>query len=76
MCSSIHLLAFSGVIFHPELQVDTISTRLEPLPFIEFSNALRMAFLALRIAGTDCTDWRVTYAVPSSWAAISVIFSG
>ena len=76
MCSSIHLLAFSGVIFQPELQVDTISTRLEPLPFIEFSNALRMAFLALRIAGTDCTDWRVTYAVPSSWAAISVIFSG
>ena len=44
------------VIFQPELQVDTISTRLEPLPFIEFSNALRIAFLALRMAGTDCTD--------------------
>ena len=48
------------VIFQPELQVETISTRLEPLPLMEFSNALRIAFLALRIAGTDCTDWRVT----------------
>ena len=48
--------AFSGVIFQPELQVETISTRLEPLPFMEFSKALRIAFLALRIAGTDCTD--------------------
>ena len=45
-----------AIIFQPELQVDTISTRLEPLPFIEFSNALRIAFLALRMAGTDCTD--------------------
>ena len=44
------------VIFQPELQVETISTRLEPLPLMEFSNALRIAFLALRIAGTDCTD--------------------
>jgi hypothetical protein len=57
MCSSIHLLAASGVIFHPELQVDTISTRLEPFFCMEHSNALRMAFLALRMAATDCTDW-------------------
>ena len=60
MFSSIHLLAAAGVIFHPELQVDTISTKFEPLPFIEFSNALRIAFFALRMAGTLCTDWRVT----------------
>ena len=76
MCSCIHLFDFSGDIFQPELQVETISTRLEPLPAMEFSNALRMAFFALRIAGTVSTLWRVTYAVPSSWAAISAIFSG
>lgn len=52
MFSSIHLLAASGVIFHPELHVETISTRLEPLPCMLFSNALRIAFLALRIAAT------------------------
>ena len=52
MCSTIHWLAFSGESFQPELQVDTISTRLLPLPARLFSNALRMAFLALRMAGT------------------------
>ena len=53
MFSSIHLLAASGDIFQPELHVDTISTKLEPLPCIQFSKALRMAFFALRIAATD-----------------------
>ncbi len=53
MCSTIQSLDACGVIFQPELQVETISTRLEPLPFIEFSKALRMAFFALRIAATD-----------------------
>ena len=36
MCSCIHLFDFSGDIFQPELQVETISTRLEPLPAMEF----------------------------------------
>ena len=45
------MLASTGVIFQPELQVETISTRLLPLPSIEFSKALRRAFFALRIAG-------------------------
>ena len=49
-------IAFSGVIFHPELQVETISTRLEPFCCMEHSKALRMAFLALRIEATFCTD--------------------
>lgn len=44
MFSTIHSLDFAGDIFQPELQVETISTRLEPLPAIEFSNALRIAF--------------------------------
>ena len=52
MCSTIQSLDACGVIFQPELQVETISTRLEPFPFIEFSKALRMAFYALRIAAT------------------------
>lgn len=55
MCSTIQSLDACGVIFQPELQVDTISTKLDPLPFIEFSNALRIAFFALRMAGTVCT---------------------
>ena len=38
MFSSIHLLAAAGVIFQPELQVDTISTKLEPLPFYQLGD--------------------------------------
>ena len=42
---------------HGERSADDFApTKLEPLPFMEFSKALRIAFLALRIAGTDCTD--------------------
>ena len=33
MFSSIHLFAFSGVIFQPEEHVPTISIKLEPLPY-------------------------------------------
>ena len=46
MCSSIHLLAFSGDIFQPDAQVDTISTSDAPFFAMEFSNACRMAFFA------------------------------
>ena len=55
MFSCIHLLAATGDIFHPLLQVDTISTSDEPLPSIEASNALRMARLALLMAATVST---------------------
>ena len=51
MFSTIHSLDFAGDIFQPELQVETISTRLEPLPAIEFSNALRIAFLRFADGG-------------------------
>ena len=37
--SKIDAFGFSGDIFQPVLQVDTISTKLEPLPAIEFSKA-------------------------------------
>ena len=53
MFCSIHLLDWSGVIFHPDEHVPTISTTEVPLPAIEFSNAFRMAALALRTA-TGC----------------------
>ena len=39
MFSSIHLLASTGESFQPLLQVETISTRLEPLPCMLASNA-------------------------------------
>ena len=60
MFSSIHLFAIVGDIFQPEEQVETISTRLEPIPFMEFSKAWRIALLALRMAPTVSTLWRVT----------------
>lgn len=47
-----HLLAFSGLIFQPELQVETTSTRLDPLPCIEYSNAFLMAFFVRLMAAT------------------------
>jgi len=69
MLSCIHLLAATGDIFHPLLQVDTISTSDEPLPAIEASNALRMARLALLMAATVSTLCRLTKHVPSSCTA-------
>ena len=69
MLSCIHLLAATGDIFHPLLQVDTISTSDEPLPAIEDSNALRMARLALLMAAT------VSMALGSQWA-VETIYSG
>ena len=41
-------------------QVDTTSTKLAPLPFMEFSKAFRMAFFVFRMEATVWTDWRVT----------------
>ena len=46
MCSSIHSLALTGLIFQPEEQVATNSMRLDPFPCMEFSKAWRNAFLA------------------------------
>lgn len=56
MLSSIHWLAFSGESFQPALQVDTTSTRLAPLPFMEFSKAFRIAFFVFRMEATEWTD--------------------
>ena len=50
MFASIHLLAFSGVIFQPDEQVETNSTTEVPLPAIAFSKALRSIFFAFRTA--------------------------
>ena len=50
MLSCIHLLELTGESFHPDEQVETISTRHEPLCCIEMSKALRIAFLVLAIA--------------------------
>ncbi len=60
MFSFIHSLAFAGVSFQPLLQVETNSTRLEPLPAIDASKALRSAFLAFRMEPTLSTLCRVT----------------
>ena len=60
MFSSIHLFASTGESFQPLLQVETISTRLEPLPCMLASNALRMAFFAFLMLATVSTLWRVT----------------
>ena len=49
--STIHLFAAVGLIFQPELHVATISTKESPMPFWLYSNALRIAALALRAAG-------------------------
>ena len=76
MFASIHLLAFSGVIFQPDEQVETNSTTEVPLPAIAFSKALRSIFFAFRTAAAVCTLWRVTKQVPSNWANKSPIFSG
>ena len=49
MFSASHWFEATGESFHPLLQVETTSTSEKPLPAIEFSNALRIAFLqALR----------------------------
>ena len=48
--STIHSLAFSGLIFHPELQVETTSTTDVPFLASEFSNAFLSAALVLRTA--------------------------
>ena len=76
MCSSIHWFAFSGDIFQPDAQVETNSTTEVPLPAIEFSNALRSIFFALRTAAAVSTLWRVTRHVPSSSANRLLILSG
>ena len=39
---------------------ETISTKLEPFPFMLFSKAFRIAFFVLRMAATVCTACRVT----------------
>ena len=55
MFSSIHLLAFSGVIFQPEEQVETNYTTEVPLPAMAFWNAFVNVRLALRTAAGVCT---------------------
>ena len=55
MFSFIHSLALAGESFQPLLQVETNSTRLEPLPAIEASKALRRAFFALLMEATLST---------------------
>ena len=58
--SSIHLLASTGESFQPLLQVETISTKLEPKPFMLASKALRIALFAFLMLATVYTLWRVT----------------
>ena len=53
-CSS-HSFDATGESFQPLLQVETTSTSEKPLPAIEFSNALRIAFLHLRTLAGVCT---------------------
>ena len=59
MFSASHWFEATGESFHPLLQVETTSTSEKPLPAIEFSNALRIAFLHLRTLAAVCTLCRV-----------------
>ena len=60
LASVVALATERGDSFQPEEQVDTISTRFDPRPCMEFSKAWRMAFFALRMAATLWTLCRVT----------------
>ena len=66
MFSAIQLFEATGLIFQPELHVETTSTN--EVPFL--SNTFYTAFfnerLHLRAAPAVCTACRVTYDVPGS----------
>ena len=67
MCSSIHLLDLTGLIFQPLEQVERISTTEVPRPASEFSKARLRAFFARATVAGVWTDWRVAGHVAGGW---------
>src|SRR5690554_5736948 len=76
MFSTIQSLDAAGVIFQPELQVDTTSTIEVPLPANEFSNAFLIIRLVFLTAAAVCTLVRVARHTSSRSASIFSIFNG
>src|SRR5690554_1782946 len=76
MFSTIQSLDSAGVIFQPELQVETTSTIEVPLHAIEFSNASFMSRFVFFTAAALCTLVLEARHTPSSCASMSRIFNG
>lgn len=74
--STIHALACTGLIFQPELQVETTSMKDVPFFARVFSNPWWSALRNFAIAAGVCAEWRATKQVPGSCAMSSVITSG
>ena len=75
MCSSTHLSDSTGGMPQFVGQVESSSTMEKPKPRTWVSNAMRIAFFAMRMFFGSCRLRRTTYPTPSIVAIISDIHS-